>query len=129
MLKTNSKIVKERIRNYILDNAYAGDYNSTDFMNWKEASLFVYNCMMEQKGCDYYFRNKTRYEMFEDWVKGLPNEFDLEFIYRTSAVKELGDILEETEYERSKYSETDAENLLLKLIWREIMFAVNKEGK
>ena len=128
MLKTNSKIVKERIRNYILDNANAEDYCEADFRNWKEAGVFIYDCMMEQKGCDYYFRNKSRFEMFEDWVKGLPNEFDLDFVYRTSAVKELGDILEETEEERNRFDETDAENLFLRLIWREVEVAVREEG-
>lgn len=42
-------------------------------------------------------------------------------------MKDLGDILEETEEERAKYTEMQAEEMLTRLIYREMEDAWSKE--
>ena len=72
------------------------------------------------------FRSEKRYEcgtesvVFADWCAGLPSVLDTCYYYNRSAAKDLGNILEETETEYSRYSEADAEKLLTSLIYREL---------
>ena len=59
-------------------------------------------------------------DLFEDYAAGLPlgGLFDY---YLHSAIDTLGDILEESEAEREKYSEEEAEKMLTRLIYREMI--------
>lgn len=122
MLKTNSKTVRERIRAYILENALDENYESFD--NLKDACIYIVNDV--KRVCGSYAWNR-KYNLdgwcqrdFSDWCRGLPGVFDCSFLYRDSAVELLGDILEETEAERSRYTESEAENRLLYLCFSEI---------
>lgn len=122
MLKTNSKTVREKIRAYILDNALNENYESFD--NLKDACIYIVNDVKRVCGAHcwnrkYNFDGWSQRD-FSEWCRGLPGVFDCEFIYRVSAVDFLGDILEETETERAKYTECDAEDLLLYLCFSEI---------
>ena len=60
------------------------------------------------------------------WCQGLPSVIDTCYYYNRSAVEDLGDILEETEEERNRYTEQDAERLLSCLIYREIRKELRK---
>lgn len=122
MLKTNSKTVREKIRAYILNNALDENYESFD--NLKDACIYIVNDVKRVCGA-YSWNRKYNFDGwsqrgFADWCRGLPGVFDCSFLYRDSAVDFLGDILEETEIEWSKYTESDAENLLLYLCFSEI---------
>ena len=58
--------------------------------------------------------------MFVDWCQGLPSALDTLYYYNRSAVDDLAAILEETEEEKAKYTEAQAEEILSRLIYREL---------
>ena len=124
MLKTNSKKAKDNIRAYIIEN-----YTPYDYENYSESDDFqtiaknILEEMRIEKGGDWYCRNMTEQQRFIDWCQGLPSLFDTCYFYNRSAVDDLGNILEETEEERNRYTETDAEIMLTKLIYRELINA------
>ena len=119
-LKTNSKKALDGIRLYILENADSSNYDGRAFSDWKDAARFIYECFRSEKAGDAYFRFRPEYEAFEDWASGLPSSFDFCFWYNRSAVDDLGAILEETDEEKARFSESDAERLLTKLIYNQI---------
>lgn len=131
MLKTNSRLVKERIRKLIVEEACLENYDiDSSGMTWEQVACKIGHIAMEEKSGDYYCRNMSPEQRFEDWVRGLPSTFDLPFLYRQPrCIDVLGDILEETQEEREKFDETSAEVLLVHLIWREIDFALRKENR
>ena len=55
-----------------------------------------------------------------DWCSGLPGVLDTCYYYNRSAVDDLGAILEETDEERARYTEEQAEKMLTTLIYREL---------
>lgn len=65
-------------------------------------------------------------EYFEYWCKGLPSCFDTGYYYNRSAVDDLGDILRQTVLQRSKYTESQAQHMLTRLIFRELYKEVRK---
>ena len=62
----------------------------------------------------------SRYDLFEDWCAGLPSILDTCYYYNRSAVDDMGNILEESDTEKAKYTEQQAEKRLTQLIYREI---------
>ena len=125
MLKTNSKIVRERVRAYINETVNFDDY--TDIATpetFAGVCREIYKCFFDQA-----IKHDSRYrkfgfvnerEYFAEWLRGLPGVLDCAFLYKCSAVEMLGNILEETAKERGKYDEMAAEDLFMYLIWREI---------
>ena len=123
MLKTNSKKAKENIRNYIMDNFTAENYTDTPPTEWHGIAVFIYDCFRSEKynrPQDYRYYNGNEWKAFLDWCSGLPSVLDTCYFYNRSAVEDLGNILEETAQERSKYSEEQAERQLTALIYNEI---------
>lgn len=124
MLKTNSKAARENLMKYIMqDLDYLEERRSYDI----ETGNAVYDLTKDANICAYIwdiFRSEHKrgfsQKDFEEWASGLALG-NLFCYYYMSAVDILGDILEETEAERSRYTEEAAENLLTSLIYREIM--------
>ena len=128
MLKTNSKKAIENIKNYIINNF--------DFTNYEEYTTeeepktfeaiakFIYKCFIEEKRYNDGYKHYTEQQVFFDWCSGLPSVIDTCYFYNRSAVEDLAVILEETEAEKEKYSESNAEKLLTNLIYREIKKAI-----
>lgn len=123
MLRTNSKAAKENIRAYITEYAldalegYDVEPETIDEMMFAIMQIF-----REEKKHDLTrSRFINEYEIFKDWAQGLAMGGLFCYYYNREAVTDLGDILEETESERSKYSERDAEELLTKFIYREVV--------
>ena len=116
-LKTNSKKARKNIRNYILSGFEP--YEETDPMNFNEAAKYILKTFYEEK-IKHDKRRMTRYEFFVDWCQGLPSVIDTCYYYNRSAVNDLAWILEETEEEASKFSETEAETRLTYLIYKEL---------
>ena len=88
MLKTNSKVVREKIRAYILVNALDENYESFDKL--EDACIYIVNDVKRVCGA-YSWNRKYNFDGwsqrdFADWCRGLPGVFDCEFIYRVSAV-------------------------------------------
>ena len=123
MLKSNSKKARENIKKYILDNFTPDGYTETPPTETREIMRFIYNCFISEK---FSIENEKRYykynefNAFVDWCAGLPSVLDTCYYYNRSAVDDLGAILEETETEKSKYTESDAEKMLTYLIYNVI---------
>lgn len=129
MLRTNSKKAKENIRNYIIENFSPECYRETSPTEWHDIATFIYECFRSEKyNCsqDYLYYRGNEWKAFLDWCSGLPSVLDTCYFYNRSAVEDLGNILEQTAQERSKYEETAAENLLTMLIYNEIEKEIQK---
>ena len=123
MLKSNSKKAIENIRSYIIDNFSPEGYTDTAPETWPEIAAFIMNTFKSEKyhlpqDLKYYHFNE--YAAFTDWCAGLPSVLDTCYYYNRSAVDDLGAILEESEEEKKRYTESEAENRLTYLIYREL---------
>lgn len=123
MLKTNSKKAKENIKQYIIDNFTPENYTDTPPEDFDGIANFILETFREEKynspeDLRYYRNNETA--AFADWCAGLPSVLDTCYYYNRSAVDDLAAILEESEEEKQRFTEGEAENLLTALIYREI---------
>lgn len=114
MLKTNSKQARQNVQNYIITNA--SDYIAECYDLPTEGKA-IFASIAEIYRTEY--RKPMTQANFTEWAQGLPcgGLFDY---YLHSAVDDLGEILEETEEERNRYTEQQAERTLSYLIYREI---------
>ena len=126
MLKTNSKKARENVRAYIMANQNIEEYAGIEPIDFKTVATAIYDDFYRVYNCAYYKRTYTEQNYFAEWAAGLPSILDTCYYYNRSAVDDLGDILEETEAERAKYSEEDAEKMLSYLIYREIKGGISK---
>ena len=129
MLKTNSKKAIENIKKYIVDHFDCSGYDlEKEPETFPEIARFILDTCWEEKRYNVpeYFGKIPTQAVFVDWCQGLPSVLDTCYYYNRSAVTDLGDILEETETERNKFSEQDAERMLSCLIYRELTHAVKK---
>lgn len=129
MLKTNSKKARENIKQYIINNFTPEGYTDAPPEEWHEIATFIIDTFRSNKYHlkeDYRYYNNNEYAAFIDWAQGLPSVLDTCYYYNRSAVDDLAVILEETETEKNRYTETDAEKTLTYLIYRELMKEVQK---
>lgn len=146
MLKTNSKAVKTAIREFIAAGAidWAEEANEYDRENGyepmaeaveleklsskgeesadvqKAAAALVWKCFQNDIKGDYRIGREPMQSIFDSWIRGLPGVVDSEDFLLRSAVDFMAGILQESEAEKAKYSESDAEELAIYLIWREV---------
>ena len=124
MLKTNSKKARENIKQYIIDNFTPENYTDDAPKTWPEIARFILETFRSEKysaPADYRYYNYNENAAFADWCAGLPSVLDTCYFYNRSAVADLALILEESDAERAKYSESDAERVLTYLIYRELI--------
>ena len=119
MLKSNSKKAIENIRAYILEHFDCSGYDEEAPDGFQQTAEFIMRCFYHEK-VEHDKRNLSLQSFFIEWLAGLPSVLDSCYYYNRSAIKDVGDILEETAEERSKYSEEQACELLSTLIYREI---------
>lgn len=119
MLKTNSKQAIANIRTYIINGFNGENYGIETPDTFEEVAKFIYNTFVDEYLYEYN-RRRNEQEVFIEWCAGLPSVIDTCYFYNRSAVEDLGNILEETEAERNKYTEAEAEEMLTRLIYREI---------
>lgn len=125
MLKTNSKKACENIRKYIMqDSDYlkeCADFDGVTLNEERDFLAYAWRLFTEQKKHDIE-RNyhSPNFGIFLDWARGLALGGLFCYYYNRSAVADLGDILEESEAERGKYTEQQAEETLSRLIYREL---------
>lgn len=123
MLKTNSKKAKENIKQYIIDNFTPENYTDTPPEEWHEIAAFILDTFRSEKYSipeDFRYYDNNECKAFTDWAQGLPSVLDTCYYYNRSAVDDLAVILEETEEEKARFNEGDAEYLLTALIYREL---------
>lgn len=117
MLKTNSKKVREAVRAYIVRNTNGWEKDPETF---EEAAAIIKRAWdgYKYQGMRQEFKNNI-VEAFKDFAACLPNNaFD--YIAEGDTVKLIGDMLEQTEQERSKYTDSQACDLLTYLIYSEV---------
>ena len=122
MLRTNSKELKNKINNYIIDNFYNDDFKGNDD-DINEIKEFIKNKFISEKLTPNYKNYyKTTYEAFKSWAQGLPSIALFDYYYNNyyMMVDIVGDLLEQTKKERNKYDNEQASELLTKLIYKEI---------
>lgn len=121
MLKTNSKKAMENIKKYIIENFTPYDGEEVNVSDFSAVARYIKNTVFNEK-IKYSFERGRRndFYFFEDWCQGLPSVLDTCYYYNRSAADDLSIILEESDAEKAKYQEKDAEELLTRLIFREI---------
>lgn len=119
MLKTNNKKVRESIKKWIVDN-YDDEGYDLKAENFKEICENIKSIFLKEKSSR---RACWCLNDFKEWCEGLPSILNT-WPLLCDCVDILGDILEETEEERSKYDESQAWSLMASLIFREIDKAV-----
>lgn len=123
MLKTNSKKTRDNIQQYIIDNFTPDNYTDESITGFNDVATFILNTFRSEKySCtaDYRYYKGNEYLAFADWCAGLPSLLDTCYYYNRSAVVDVAKILEQSESESEKYSESESERLLTTLIYREL---------
>lgn len=125
MLRTNSKKACENIRNYIMQDAdyleECAEFDGVELNNRMDYLAYAWQLFTEQKKHDIEMNhNNPNFGIFKDWARGLALGGLFCYYYNRSAVDDLGELLEESEEERSKYTESEAEEMLSRLIYREL---------
>ena len=126
MLKTNSKKAKENLRRYIMEATRDHMEERAEYDGVPTPDTFPAVCREilrefgEEARHNLANPRRSTFECFREWGSGLAcgGLFDY-FLHE--AVPTLGDILEETEEERARFTECQAEGLFSKLIFREVM--------
>ena len=132
MLRSNSKKAVENIRDYIMQDIdyikeccdYSGDRLPESADEYRATMYAHFRGEKDHELMRHRYMNE--YNIFRSWAQGLALGGLFCYYYNRSAVADLGDILEETEEERNKYSESDAEEMLTRLIYREMVKAYNR---
>jgi len=120
MLRTNSKKARENVRAYIMNHFTPENYTDTAPQEWPGIAAFILDTFRSEKPAIGAYARMTEQERFTDWASGLPSVLDCCYYYNRPAVDDLGAILEETEAEKARCTEQQAENLLTYLIYREL---------
>lgn len=137
MLKTNSKEVNEKIKNLIIAS-YENCEEYYSFDNKEVKTKYNDICKdilqaFENEKCKHdnrYLASRiSKYDLFYEWLQGLPTSFDIAddiFLGYNSAKNLVADLLEQTEVEKNKYTEEQSEQLIVKLLYRELTKHANK---
>lgn len=129
MLKTNSKKAVENVRKYIVANYHDEEQDTKQTAPFEEIAKTIYSTFVAQKWNGEKRHYATEQSAFIDWLQGLPSILDVGYYYNREAKADLQAILEQTDEQANKYSETQSEQLLTHLIYREIKKAVQRGAK
>ena len=113
MLKTNNKKARENVRNYIIAEFTPEGCTDNPPQEFPEIACFILTTFRREKyhlPQDFCYYRHNEYVAFADWCAGLAGVLDTRYYYNRSAVDDLGAILEETDEEKAKYTEDQAEN-------------------
>ncbi len=113
MLRTTNKKAGYNLDMYVVDCMKDSEEN----LEIKEYYECLYKDFIRVEGWQLH-QNVSWYEVFKDYMRGLPYNFTY---YYHSAIKELGDILEETEEERNRFAEYQAEEKLSSMIFNRMV--------
>lgn len=120
MLKTNTKQARSNIRDYILNIFDTDEFDHVDSSDFAAVKECIKSSFFSEMADDYRLKKGLIYDTFVYWSQGLPSVIDTADYYLHSAVDIVGDLLEETEEEKARFSEIQAEELLTRLIYREL---------
>ena len=129
MLRTNSKQVTDKIKTIITDcyndsseyYGWDGREMATDYKGICKDILSAFEIEKVKHDMRYKANRIGKQDLFYEWMQGLPTAFYVaDDIFLKEAVDYLGDLLEQTEKERSKYTSEQAEKTLCWLFYREL---------
>ena len=131
MIRSNSKQAVENIRKYIMmDVDYIAERSeyTIDESNTDEVLSYAWDIFSDEMK----YRIENNYHnpcfvIFEDWARGLALGNLFCYYCTRSAVDDLAEILEESDEEKAKYTEQQAEEFLTRLIYREMEKAHRRE--
>lgn len=135
MRRSTTKEVKEIIKKYIVEHfeAVKDDYNedvaSVDTSNYSAVCDAILSNFKTEKLVNdnrYKAGRISRQDIFVEWCSGLCHILNTSYYYSSSAVDLLGSWLEQTESEKNKYTETEAEYRISSLLYRELLQHSNK---
>lgn len=112
-MRTNTKVVKDRIKNYLLENVT--DENENYFTSFEDLAKYIKSELLRIYG-------NTYQSTFKGYMQGIPNEAATTmfyFHYHDYNII-LGGILGENEAEYSKYTPEKAVDLGVWLFYREL---------
>lgn len=143
MLRTNEKKVNEKVKNYIVEHfrdfqlenpAYEYDHihtiesvNANNYTEVCNAINCIFFCEMLENDKRWNAGRLSRADAFVNWCQGLPTALDCDY-YLHSAVDLLGEWLEETEEEKKKFSEQQAETKITQILYRELNRNATRTG-
>ena len=129
MRKLNCKEVNEALKKEIMDSyesaeeyyTYDGAEMKTEYNDICKDILEAFKREKLDNDLRYEAGKMSRQDLFIDWMQGLPTAFPVaDDIFLRSAIDFLGNILEETEEEKARYTEDKAEKLSCNLLYREL---------
>ena len=122
-VRTNSKVVREAVRQHILDSVY--DENEEEFGNIDDASEYLVSEFKRVADYPYNFnRYPNNQERFEDYLRGIPFHFEWENYKIEDFLNGLG-----INPQGKEYSTDQMWRLYSYLIWREINDKYNRYKK
>lgn len=125
MLKTNCKKVNDFVKAFIVDHYTPENYNVEITDDFKKICQNIWDIFISERGNEIK-RFKTYQNLFIDYLQGLPSIIDTDYYYQYSCNDLLGDLLEQTEKEKAKYSESQSEYLFSYLIFKQITKNIDK---
>lgn len=129
MRKLNCKEVNEALKNEIMDSyesaeeyyTYDGAEMKTEYTDICKDILKMFECEKLNGDLRYKASNMSKQDLFVEWMSGLPSSFPVSCdIFLGSAAEWLGNILDETETEKQKYSDSKAERTSCLILYREL---------
>lgn len=129
MLKTNSKEVMNRIKNLILESyesaeeyyTFEGRQAQKEYNDICKDIMNVFYIEKRNNDCRWKARRISEQDLFYDWLQGLPTAFPVsDDIFLRNAVDFLGNLLDETDQEKKKYTDEQAEKQCCNLLYREL---------
>lgn len=130
MIKTNSKELNAKIKNLIIEcyndsEEYYGFEGRTMATNYNDICKDILNAFENEKvkhDCQYKAGRISKQDLFMDWMQGLPTAFSIsdDIFYFNDALDYLGELLEQTENEKAKYTTEQAEKTACYLFYREL---------
>ena len=128
MLKTNSKQARANVIGYIrkyalecLEERKEYSKNPVDLSNNAEMLGYIHEIFRAEKlshGAARFYRSEL--DAFTDWAQGLALNQLFLYYWNRCAKDDLGAILQETDAEKAKYTEDQAEECLTRLIFRAV---------
>lgn len=108
-----------------MDNENTAEYADTTCSTFEEVAAAIYADFDRVTNTPINRRTSLQ-DRFCDYAAGLPAILDTCYYYNRSALDDLANILEETDAEKVKYTEEQAEKMLSYLIFREIERSARK---
>lgn len=128
MLKTNTLIVRNAVKNYLLICMDFSNYEGYKDYTIDEQKPFTtcYNIFVSEYGFN--IKRIGRYKAFSDWLRGLPSALSVDFYYDEER-QLLKQWLQQTDAESEKYSDDKTDALYWQLLTMEFFKQYDKENK